>query len=102
VGIAYGSDVRQAMKLLLEAASEVELVLSDPEPRATFEDFGDNSLQLWLRCYVAEDRPGAWTELRALINDKFADAGISIAFPQRDVHLDFSDSLKVEIDQKTL
>jgi potassium efflux system protein len=97
VGIAYGSDVRRAMELLLEAAREVELVLPDPEPRATFEDFGDNALVLWLRCYVAEDRPGAWTELRTCINDKFAAAGIVIAFPQRDLHLDFAEALKVEL-----
>ena len=31
-----------------------------------------------------------WTELRNRINDKFTDAGIVIAFPQRDVHIDGS------------
>jgi potassium efflux system protein len=97
VGVAYGTDVRKAMELLLEAAREVELVLADPEPSATFEDFGDNALMLWLRCYVAEQRPRAWTELRTCINDKFNAAGIVIAFPQRDVHMDFADSLKVEV-----
>ena len=56
-----------------------------------------NALMLWLRCYVAEQRPRAWTELRTCINDKFNAAGIVIAFPQRDVHMDFSDSLKVEV-----
>jgi potassium efflux system protein len=97
VGVAYGTDVRKAMELLLEAAREVDLVLPAPEPSATFEDFGDNALLLWLRCYVAEQRPRAWTELRTCINDKFKAAGIVIAFPQRDVHLDFSESLKVEV-----
>ncbi len=97
IGIAYGSDVRRALELLVETARETELVLDEPAPRATFEDFGDNALMLWLRCYVAEDRPGAWTELRTRINDKFNDEGIVIAFPQRDLHLDFSEALKVEI-----
>ncbi len=97
VGIAYGSDVRRALELLVEAAKEVPLVLPDPEPFATFEDFGDNALVLWLRCFVAEERPRAWTELRTRINDKFNQAGIVIAFPQRDLHLDFAEALKVEL-----
>ncbi|WP_165954374.1 mechanosensitive ion channel domain-containing protein [Seongchinamella unica] len=97
VGIAYGSDVREALALILEAAGEVANVLPDPEPRATFEDFGDNSLILWLRCYVSEDRIGTWTELRTRINDKFNDAGIVISFPQRDVHLDTLEPLQLEI-----
>ena len=100
VGIAYGSDVRLALALLLEAAQEVDLVLSEPEPRATFEDFGDNALVLWLRCYVGEDRPRAWTELRVLINDKFNDAGIVISFPQRDIHLDTLEPLRIEISKE--
>jgi len=97
VGIAYGSDVRRALSLLLEAAREVDRVLSEPEPRATFEDFGDNALVLWLRCYVAEDRPGVWTELRNCINDKFSEAGIVIAYPQRDIHLDTAEPLQIEL-----
>jgi potassium efflux system protein len=97
VGIAYGSDVRRALALLLEAAQEVPLVLAEPAARATFEDFGDNALILWLRCYVAEDRIGAWTELRTHINDKFNEAGIVISFPQRDVHLDMVEPLRIEI-----
>jgi len=100
VGIAYGSDVRKALALLLETAREVTQVLEEPEPRATFEDFGDNALVLWLRCYVADDRPGAWTELRTVINDKFNEAGIVIAFPQRDIHLDMMEPLRVQFENK--
>lgn len=97
VGIAYGSDVRQAMGFMLEAAAEAANVLPDPAPRATFEDFGDNALILWLRCYISDDRIGTWTELRTLINDKFSEAGIVISFPQRDVHLDTLEPLQLEI-----
>jgi potassium efflux system protein len=98
IGIAYGSNVRQAMSLLLESAREVDLVLAEPEPMVTFEDFGDNALVLWLRCYVAESRPAAWTALRIAINEKFEAAGISISFPQRDVHLNLSQPLNIQID----
>ena len=97
VGVAYGSDIRKAMALMLEASKGADNVLKDPEPRVSFEDFGDNSLVLWLRCYVSEDRIGTWTELRTIINEKFDEAGIVIAFPQRDVHLDTLEPLQLEI-----
>ena len=98
VGVAYGSDVRKAMELMVEAAKEVDLVLSEPTPVATFEDFGDNSLLLWLRCFVSEKRPVAWTALRTVINEKFNEAGIVIAFPQRDLHVDFGETLRVKLE----
>jgi len=88
VGVAYGSDVREAMRILIEVAQDNASVLEDPEPTATFEDFGDNSLLIWLRCYAQREYPRVWSELRTEINDRFNDAGISIAFPQRDIHLD--------------
>ncbi len=99
VGIAYGSDVRLARRLLLEAANAVELVLDEPEPQASFDDFGDNALLLTLRCYASENRLQAWTQLREEINDKFTAAGISIAFPQQDVHLDMGQPLRIQWDQ---
>ena len=88
VGVAYGSDTRQAMALLGEIAQQNEEVLDDPEPLITFEAFGDNSLMLVLRCYLAslDNRLRTITEIHQSINDKFAAAGIAIAFPQRDVH----------------
>lgn len=98
VGVAYGCDVNEAMKLLIQAAREEPLVLAQPEPMATLEDFGDNALLLWLRCYAAEERLRIASDLRVAIYTKFAQAGIEISFPQRDIHLDFKDSLRVKMD----
>jgi potassium-dependent mechanosensitive channel len=97
VGIAYGSNVDNALALMVEAALETDKVLREPAPRATFDDFGDNALLLMLRCYVAEDRLGAWTQIRSLIAQKFAAADIEISFPQRDIHLDTRAPLQVEL-----
>ncbi len=99
VGIAYGSDVRQAMRLLEEVARENENVLEDPPPSVIFETFGDNSLGLLLRCFVdsVDLRYATMSALNEAINDKFNSAGISIAFPQRDLHLDTVRPLQVEI-----
>ena len=59
VGVAYGSDVDKAMALLREAADENKNVVDEPEPRVIFDSFGDSSLTLNLRAYIAdlEGRP---------------------------------------------
>ncbi|MEA3278452.1 MAG: mechanosensitive ion channel [Pseudomonadota bacterium] len=100
VGVAYGSNVRQAMRLLEEVAQENENVLDDPPPSVMFEAFGDNSLGLLLRCFVgsAELRYPTISALNEAINDKFNSAGINIAFPQRDLHLDTIRPLRVQIE----
>ncbi|MEJ2619654.1 MAG: mechanosensitive ion channel, partial [Candidatus Thiodiazotropha sp.] len=89
VGVAYGSDVKQAMKLMIEAASENENVLDEPKPVATFEAFGDSALNLLLRVYLGsmENRLLTITALHESINQKFTEAEISIPFPQRDIHI---------------
>ena len=99
VGIDYGADVTQALKLLEEAVKEIDQVLEDPEPRFTFEGFGDNALNLVVRCYLdsMDDRLTVTSELHQRINKKFQGAGISIAFPQRDVHLSTAQPLDVRI-----
>ena len=101
VGIAYGSDVERALALLGEAAAEAEHVLSEPKPLITFEGFGENSRNLVLRCYLAtlEFRITTITGLHLAINRKFAEAGIPISFPQRDVHLDTSSPLEIRLSR---
>ena len=99
VGIAYGSDVQQAMALLHEVAIENEHVLAEPEPSIIFNAFGDNSLNLVLRCFVGTQdiRMTAITQLHEAVNRKFNEAGICIAYPQRDVHLDTTRPLDVRL-----
>jgi len=103
VGIAYGSDVMLAMKLAEEAAREHEEVLDDPAPFVIFEGFGDNALNIALRAYLPtmEQRLTTKSELNESINRKFAEAGISIAFPQRDVHLDTIRPLEIRMRPAT-
>lgn len=99
VGVAYGSDVSEAMRLMLKAAEENEHVLQEPKPVATFEAFGDSSLTLLLRAYLGsmDNRLVTITALHKAINNKFNEAGIEIPFPQRDLHLDGSNPLEVRI-----
>jgi potassium-dependent mechanosensitive channel len=99
VGVAYGTDVNQAMQLMLEVARENQEVLDDPEPVVSFDAFGDNALNLTLRSYLGslENRLETITELHRAINERFTAADICIAFPQRDIHLDTSKPLDIRV-----
>ena len=101
VGVAYGSDVEKAMRLMNEAALGDESVLDEPKPSIIFEAFGDNTLNLVLRCFVGtqDARMPTLTRLHSAINQKFNEAGVVIAFPQRDVHLDTSQPLDIRISR---
>ena len=100
VGVAYGTDVEKAHALMREAAAENERVLKDPKPILSFEGFGDNALTLILRVFIddLDHRLATITDLHKAINRKFAQAGIVIAFPQRDLHLDTREALRVTIE----
>lgn len=89
VGIAYGSDTERARNLLLRLAENHSLIMDDPAPMATFEGFGDSTLNLVLRCYLPnlENRLAVVHELHSRIAQEFAREGLEIAFPQRDLHL---------------
>ena len=99
VGIAYGSDVKTAMAIILQIARENNNVLEEPQPSVTFESFGDSSLTVNLRCFLesVDYRLETTSQLHEAINEKLIAANIEIAFPQRDVHLDFSHPLEVRI-----
>jgi len=101
VGIAYGSDVDRAIRLLAEVAEENEHVLKEPAPLVSFDEFGDNALTLRLRCYLGslEYRLETITALHRAINNRFNDAKIAIAFPQRDIHLDTTKPLDIRLSR---
>jgi len=103
VGIAYGSDVRKALDILESVAKENHQVLEDPMPVITFEAFGDNALMLYVRCYISslDERLATITALHEAIYRRFEEAGIVIAFPQRDVHLATSGPLDIRVHQAT-
>ncbi|MDP4583806.1 MAG: mechanosensitive ion channel, partial [Verrucomicrobiales bacterium] len=89
VGVAYGSDIRKTQEILLDIARSQPDVLTDPEPAAVFELFGDSSLNFTLRLYLPrpELRLEMTHRINTLIHDRFLNAGIAIPFPQRDLHV---------------
>jgi len=90
VGVHYKTDVHQAIALCLEAACETERVLADPEPKCLLIEFGDNSVNLQVRFWIADAHNGVQNVRSAIllrIWDKFKEAGVEIPYPQRDLHL---------------
>lgn len=90
VGVHYQTDIHQAIAVCLEAATETERVLADPEPKCLLIEFGDNSVNLQLRFWIKDAHNGVQNVKSAvllLIWDKFKESGIEIPYPQRDLHL---------------
>lgn len=89
VGVAYGSDMRLASELLKEICKDNPNIMKDPAPSVTFDLFDSSSLNLALRAFLSslDNRLGTVNELHQQIYQRFNDAGIEIAFPQRDLHL---------------
>ena len=89
VGVAYGSDVQLVKKLLLQAASTHEDVLSSPEASVLFTDFGDSSLNFRLVFTINDSFKAQFpkSDLRFEIDKLFRENNISIPFPQRDIHI---------------
>jgi potassium efflux system protein len=75
--------------------------MRDPPPFCVFEEFGNDALILSLRCYIddIDYRLRTITELNLAIYERFADAGIEISFPQRDVHLDAKGPIDIRLQR---
>ncbi|AZQ44745.1 mechanosensitive ion channel family protein [Nonlabens ponticola] len=88
VGVAYGSDTKLVERLLVECAREQKGILKSPEPFVMFNNFGDSSLDFGVYFYVRDSftDPRIKSNLRFAIDQAFRDNGITIPFPQRDVH----------------
>ena len=89
VGIAYESDPEMACALIREVCLNHPNVMQEPAPTAFFEQFGDSTLNINVRFFLAklDLRLPTRHELLVSIRKRFADSGIEIAFPQRDLHI---------------
>ncbi|MRR06770.1 MAG: mechanosensitive ion channel [Deltaproteobacteria bacterium] len=101
VGVAYGSPVERVSEIILECANRHGLVLKKPPPEVFFEEFADSSMNFALYFWI-EYGPGAnplrvASDLRFMIEKRFAEEKIVIAFPQHDVHLDASAPFRVQL-----
>jgi potassium efflux system protein len=101
VGVAYGSPTRQVSQVLLDTVEGHELVLKDPPAAVLFENFADSALTFtvyfWLELISVRDNRAIASEIRHRVSEALARAGVVIAFPQRDVHIDAQSPISVKI-----
>jgi small-conductance mechanosensitive channel len=101
VGVAYGSNLRDVAELLEETVKRHGNVLDDPPPQVYLDDFGDNAVSFlvhfWVDLAQVANTMRVMSDLRFMIGKRLDEAGIVIAFPQRDVHLDAPRPIRVEV-----
>ncbi len=106
VGVVYGTPTEPVIQILQEVAEQHIRVLDAPEAFVWFTNFGDNSLDFELHFFLVfrtvTEQKRIQSELRLEIERRFRDAGIVVAFPQRDVHLDTVKPLEVHIARPSL
>jgi small-conductance mechanosensitive channel len=90
VGVSYGTDIHRARELVIEAAKNIHRVLDNPAPVCQLKEFGNSSVDLELRIWIADPEKGVSnvsSDVRLAIWDAFQENNIEIPFPQRDVYI---------------
>lgn len=89
VGVDYGTDMELLRTTLLDVAKTHRGVLKHPPPVVHFAGFGDSSLDFELRVFLRDvrERIGTSSAMRFAMLEALRNAGITIPFPQRDVHV---------------
>ena len=87
-GIGYGDDIDKAKAIIKRCLDEDERILPEPEPRIAVAGLGDNSVDIMVRPWTKTDDlwPVYW-DMHEKIKKAFDAEGITIPFPQRDVHI---------------
>ncbi len=95
VGVAYQSDVTLVKQTLENVLQQHELIQQQPPPVIVFEDFGDSALIFdaffWVSVQSGKELRLVRSEVRFLLAAAFNTQGIVIAYPQQDVHVNFTE-----------
>lgn len=87
-GIGYGDDLDKAYAVLRRLLSEDERILNDPEPFIALGELADSSVNITVRAWVnAADYWGVFFSMNEEVYKTFEKEGLSIPFPQRDIHV---------------
>lgn len=88
VGISYGDNIKKAKDVITEVLLNDPRVLKDPAPTVAVLELGDSSVNLCVRPYsTVEDYWDVYFATQENVKVALDGAGISIPFPQRDVHM---------------
>ncbi|QCU91188.1 mechanosensitive ion channel family protein [Thiomicrorhabdus sediminis] len=87
-GIGYDDDLRKAKQILLDLIAADERILKDPEPVVALSELGDSSVNFVVRPWVnSGDYWKVYWDMNEKVKLAFDEQGISIPYPQMDVHL---------------
>ena len=89
VGVSYGTDMRLAEELMMQAAKDTPRVLHIPEPKVLMMGFGDSSVDFEIRFWIDDPEEGLGNMRSAVLMrvwDLFQEKDIEIPFPQRDLN----------------
>ncbi len=87
-GIGYGDDIVKAKSILRRLIQEDQRILKSPEPQVVVGELADSSVNFTVRVWCdAGDYWGIYYDMHEKVKLIFDQEGISIPFPQRDVHL---------------
>lgn len=88
IGVGYGDDLKKVREILEDILANDHRILKDPAPTIGVLELGDNSVNFAVRPWVKrEDYWGAYFDVTETVKRRFDEEGISIPYPQRDVHL---------------
>jgi small-conductance mechanosensitive channel len=89
VGVAYGTDPRKVLELLMDVTTSTEGIATTPAPTVLFVGFGASSLDFSIRAWT--NNFGDWVKIRSeltvRVNEALVAAGVEIPFPQQDLHV---------------
>ncbi|MEO1869516.1 MAG: mechanosensitive channel MscK [Cobetia sp.] len=102
-GVAHGSDLDLAHRLLMQAAQENRRVLKDPEPLVFCLTYNQDNFGFELRIYVNDltDRLYATDEINRWVDARFREHGLKVAFQQMDVWLHRDDGTERLVEQRS-
>jgi small-conductance mechanosensitive channel len=102
IGISYKADVHEAIRLIVGSVKGIDRILKDPAPNCLLTGFGDSSVNLKLNFWISDPQNGVaniTSEVLLKIWDTLKENHIEIPFPQRDVHLDLPEGIKIDTTQ---
>ncbi|KXA95245.1 hypothetical protein AKJ38_01385 [candidate division MSBL1 archaeon SCGC-AAA259I14] len=89
VGVGYDDDLDQVIRVTMDLLEKDERVLSEPKPKVAVKEMGDSAITLVVRPWVKkEDYWDFYFYFQKSAKQKYDEEGISIPYPQMDVHLE--------------
>ncbi|MBN2453672.1 MAG: mechanosensitive ion channel [Candidatus Omnitrophica bacterium] len=88
IGVAYSSDVEKALRIFKDVVARDKRITARPEPKIGISEFADSSINIYARLWCRQsDYWDVMFDINKAVLESFRHGGITIPFPQRDVHV---------------